>query len=324
MSKGIKKKLSIVMAAMLAAASLCACGGGSEEDGTAKITVAYQYGLAYAPLTIMQEQGLIEKNYDGEIEVEWVNLNSGAAINEGFASGDIDVAEMGVAPFITGYTAGIPYKMYGTISAQPHKLMTNKEEIQTIADITSENKIALVNIGSIQHIMLGMLSQEELGDAHALDNNLVAMAHPDGMAALLAGSVDCQLTTAPYIYEEEATEGIHEVQGLEKVWPEGNAFNIGLISNECYENQPEVYEAIVAATQEAIDYINNNQQEAAVILAQKQDVTTEEMMEWLQKPGCAFDMKLDGVMNTANFMAESGFIEEAPESFEAITTPSAR
>ena len=75
---------------------------------------------------------------------------------------------------------------------------------------------------------------------------------------------------------------------------------------------------------EAIDYINNNQQDAATVLAQKQDVTPEEMMEWLQKPGCVFDMKLDGVMNTANFMAESGFIEEAPESLEAITTPSAR
>ena len=324
MKKIGKKKLLITLATVLATAILSACAGSKEDEETAKITVAYQYGLAYSPLTIMQEQGLIEKHYDGEIKVEWINLNSGAAINEGFASGDIDVAGMGVAPFITGSAAGIPYKMYGTISAQPHKLMTNKEEIQTISDIKPENKIALVNIGSIQHIMLGMLAQEELGDAKALDNNLVAMAHPDGMAALLAGSVECQLTTAPYIYEEEKTEGIHEVKGLEKVWPEGNAFIVGLISEECYESQPEVYEAIVAATQEAMDYINNNQEEAAAVLAQKQDVTIGEMMEWLQKPGCVFDMKLDGVMNTAKFMAECGFVETAPESFEVITTPSAR
>ena len=324
MIKISKKSVLMVISSVIMAVSLCGCGGKSVDDGKAKVTVAYQYGLAYSPLTIMQNQGLIEKYYDGEIEVEWLNLNSGAAINEGFASGDIDVAGMGVAPFVTGITAGIPYKMYGTISAQPHKLMTNKEEIQTIHDLTPENKIALVNIGSIQHIILGMFAQEELGDAKALDNNIVAMSHPDGMAALLAGSVDCQLTTAPYIYEEEKTEGIHEVKGLEKVWPDGNAFIVGLISEECYENQPEVYEAIVAATQEAMDYINNNQQEAAAILAEKQNVSTEEMMEWLQKPGCVFDMNLDGVMNTANFMAESGFIQEAPESLEVITTPSAR
>lgn len=325
-----KKKLSIALAAVVMATAICGCGGKNSENAESgsgkkeKITVAYQYGLAYAPLTIMQEQGLIEKHYDGEIEVEWVNLNSGAAINEGFLSGDIDVAEMGVAPFITGYTAGIPYKMYGTISAQPHKLMTNKENIKTIADITPENKISLVNIGSIQHIMLGMLCEQELGDAHALDNNLVAMAHPDGMAALLAGSVDCQLTTAPYIYEEAKTEGIHEVEGLEKVWPDGSTFTIGLVSNDCYENRPDVYEAIVAATQEAMDYINNNQQEAATVLAEKQEVAAEDMLSWMQDPGCVYDMKLGGVMNTANFMAENGFIDEAPASFEDITTPSAR
>ena len=58
----------------------------SGDGGT--LTIAYQYGLAYAPMTIMQEQGLIEKNYDGDLEVEWLNLNSGQAINEGVLSGE--------------------------------------------------------------------------------------------------------------------------------------------------------------------------------------------------------------------------------------------
>lgn len=310
--------------------SVTGCGGNenkeaaANEDGTEKITVAYQYGLAYAPLVVMQEQGLIEKHYDGEIEVEWVNLNSGSAINEGVASGDIDVAAMGVGPFITGVTAGIPYKMYGTMSAQPHAIMTNNSAITSIKDITSENKIALVNIGSFQHIVLGMLAEKELGDPHALDNNIVAMSHPDGMSALLSGSVDCQLTTSPYIAQELATDGISKVEGLEEVWPEGNAFILGLVSNDCFENKKEAYDAVVAATQEAIDYINNNQEEAAALLAEKQDVEKDDMLSWMSDPACVFDMHLDGVMDFAAFMERAEFIEKAPESFEAITTESAR
>jgi hypothetical protein len=35
-------------------------------------------------------------------------------------------------------------------------------------------------------------------------------------------------------------------------------------------------------------------------------------------------MKLPGVMDMANFMAENDFADKAPESFEAITTESAR
>ncbi len=326
MNKLGKKLLALVLAGTMSF-GLTACGGAGESEqaeGPAKITVAYQYGMAYAPITIMQEKGLIEKNYGGEIEIEWVNLNSGAAINEGFAAGEIDVAGMGVGPFVTGVTAGIPYKMYSSYSAQPHKLMTNNENIKTLADITPENKIALVNVGSIQHILLSMLAKEELGDARALDERIAAMSHPDGMTALLSGSVDCQLTTSPYIYQEQEAGNVYEVEGLDQVWPDGNAFIVGLISNKVSEEQPEVYNAIVAATKEAIDYINNNQEEAAAILAEKQDVEASQVLEWMSDPACVFDTKLPGVMDMANFMAEEGFIEKAPESFEAITTESAR
>ena len=61
-------------------------------------------------------------------------------------------------------------------------------------------------IGSIQHILLAMAAKEQLGDAHALDNNIAAMAHPDGMTALLSGSVKCQLTTSPFVFKEAEKE----------------------------------------------------------------------------------------------------------------------
>ena len=48
------------------------------------------------------------------------------------------------------------------------------------------------------------------------------------------------------------------------------------------------------------------------------------MLSWMQDPGCVYDMKLPGVMDMANFMAENDFVDSAPESFEAITTESAR
>lgn len=73
-----------------------------------------------------------------------------------------------------------------------------------------------------------------------------------------------------------------------------------------------------------MDYINNNQEEAAGILCKKEDVSAETMLGWMQDPGCVYDMKLPGVMDMANFMAENDFADKAPESFEAITTESAR
>ena len=192
-------------------AGLSSCGGSGDESGV-KLKIVQQYGMAYAPFKIMQEKQLIEKYYDG-VEVEWSVLNSGQSINEGFASGDIDIGAMGLAPVITGVTSGVPYKICSGVSAQPNRLMTSSKKVKSLKDI-GKKKIALVNIGSIQHIILAMAAEKELGDAHALDHNIVAMSHPDGMSALLSGSVECQLTTAPYVYKEATDDSIHEVEGV--------------------------------------------------------------------------------------------------------------
>lgn len=316
----MKKARKIIAASLIAVVAVCftACGSGdSSESGTKTLTIAHQYGMAYAPFEVMKEQKLIQKYYDG-VEVEWSTLNSGSAINEGFASGDIDVGGMGVAPAITGVTSGVPYKIASNMSAQPHRIMTNDDSIQTLSDITDE-KIALVNIGSIQHVLLAMAAEEQLGDAHALDNNIVAMAHPDGMSSLLSGSVECHLTTSPYVYKEAAEEGIHEVEALESVWPDGNSFILMMASTDLYENDPELYQAVLSALEEAITWINENKEEAAEMLCEAEDVDAATMLEWLNDPACVYSTETKGVMDMANFMAENDFLEnEGPSSMSDL------
>lgn len=312
------KKVIAVMLILIMTLSLAACGGGDETaDGKTKLTIAHQYGIAYAPLEVMKQQKLIEKQYDG-VEVEWSTLNSGSAINEGFLSGDIDVGAMGVGPAVTGVTSGVPYKICSNMSAQPHKIMTNNPNIKSLKDITDE-KIALVNIGSIQHILLAMAAKEQLGDAHALDENIAAMAHPDGMSSLISGSVDCHLTTSPYVFKEAEEDGITEVEALESVWPSGNSFIVAVASTDLQENNPELYDAVVAALAEAIDYINNNTAEAAEMLCEAEDVDAATMEKWLTDKDCVYSTETKGVMDMANFMAEEGFLEnEGPKDFSDL------
>ncbi|MBC6681027.1 ABC transporter substrate-binding protein [Zhenpiania hominis] len=312
------KKVIAVMLILIMTLSLAACGGGDETaDGKTKLTIAHQYGIAYAPLEVMKQQKLIEKHYDG-VEVEWSTLNSGSAINEGFLSGDIDVGAMGVGPAVTGVTSGVPYKICSNMSAQPHKIMTNNPNIKSLKDITDE-KIALVNIGSIQHILLAMAAKEQLGDAHALDENIAAMAHPDGMSSLISGSVDCHLTTSPYVFKEAEEDGITEVEALESVWPSGNSFIVAVASTDLQENNPELYDAVVAALAEAIDYINNNTAEAAEMLCEAEDVDAATMEKWLTDKDCVYSTETKGVMDMANFMAEEGFLEnEGPKDFSDL------
>lgn len=316
--KHAKKVLAMMMIAVMVL-SLAACGGSDDSTGSGKttLTVAHQYGMAYAPLEVMKQKKLIEKYYDG-VEVEWSTLNSGSAINEGFISGDIDVGAMGVGPAVTGVTSGVPYKICSNMSAQPHKIMTNNSKIKSLKDITDE-KIALVNIGSFQHILLAMAAKEQLGDAHALDNNIVAMSHPDGMTSLLSGSVDCQLTTSPYVFKEAEEDGISEVEALESVWPSGNSFIVAVASQTLHDDNPELYDAVVKALAEAIDYINNNTAEAAEMLCEAEDVDAATMEKWLKDKDCVYSTETKGVMDMAKFMDEEGFLEkDGPKEFSDL------
>lgn len=312
-----------VIAVMVMSFSLTGCGGSSSDQGeTAEITIVQQYGMAYAPFKVMEEKQLVEKAYKEatgkDVTVNYTVLASGASINESFTSGQVQVGAMGVAPAVTGTLSGAGYKICSNMSAQPQKMMTNSSSVKSLKDIKADDKIAVVNIGSIQHILLAMAAKEELGDAHALDNNLNPYSHPDGMTALINGNVTAQVTTSPYTFKEEATEDadLTEVMtaegskgAIESVWPEGNSFIVAVASTDLYENDPDLYNAVVQGISDATEFIENNKEEAAEMLCENEEVDAETMLEWLNDSACSYSTELKGVMDMANFMAEEGFLE---------------
>lgn len=310
----MKKLLTMVMTlTLLVSVFALAPLTTAAAEATEKLTIAYQYGLSYLPLVVMKDQKLIEKYYPN-VQVEWQILNSGAAINEGMITGSIDVGAMGIAPAITGVIKGIPYKIFSNLSSQPQVLVTNKEEIKSMADITPDHKIAVVNVGSIQHIFIAMAAKNELGDAHAMDNNIVAMSHPDGMAALLSGSVDCQMATSPYVFMEREA-GMHEFDSVAKVWPDGNSFIVGMASQKLKDERPELYAALVKAMDEANDYLTNQKEDAAKTLCAGLEVDADTLLTWLSDPGCGYTSATKGVMQMATFMVEEGFVDNVPFTF---------
>lgn len=313
--KHSKKILAAVMATvMVFSLASCKGAGNSPEIGTAgngekkTITIAYQQGIGYAPIHIMEAKKLIEANYEGEVEVTYQLLASGAAINEGVIGGNIDIGCMGVGPAISGVVAGIPYKCIANLTSQPNGLMTNKPEIQSLKDITPEDKIALINTGSIQHIYLAMAAEKVLGDAHALDNNIQPMQHAEGMAALESGTVALHLTSSPFLGQERANENYHELTEVVEVCPVGNTFLVAMASTKL-EEDPELFEAIKKAFDQASELINTNKDEVADIEVDYLSMDRETIMGYLTSPDSTYESELKGVGTVIDFMYRAGFIQ---------------
>ena len=172
-------------------------GKSEEDEGLSTIRIAKQFGLVYAPLMVAEKVDFFSEY---GFKTEWVTLGSGGALREAIAAGEVDLAFMGIPPFLIGWDKGLPAKIAAGYCISPISLITYDDSIHTIKDFTPEHKIGLPSPGSIQHILLSMASEKELGDPDALYDNLVPLPHPDGAQAMLAKKdIVAHFTTSPYL-----------------------------------------------------------------------------------------------------------------------------
>lgn len=322
MKKIFSRMVSLVVLVVLVI-TMVACGNNSQttDNEVKTINIAYQYGLAYAPLAICQNKKLVEESYreltGKEINVNWIQMSSGADINTGIASGDIQAGFMGCGPAITGISKKLGYKIFTNLSGQKNGLMTSLDDVNSLEDIVgSDKQIALVNIGSIQHIILAKALKDNGYDSHALDSNIVAMKHPDGYASLQSGNIPLHLTANPYIYKEEETEGIHEITEVADAWTSEKSFIVGIASEQMHDQDQDMYKALSQAIEKSIEFVNDNPNETVAITAELDGNTVEDELKYIELG--SYSPQTNGVLELATFMYSEGFIENEISSFSDL------
>lgn len=271
--------------------------------------IAEQYGIAYAPLNLMQEMGWLEEKLPG-ITIEWKKFGGPTAIREAMLSGEVDFGFMGVSPVLIGISNGMDWKYATGISMNQVALVTDKPELKSLADFTKQDKIVVLSPGCTQHILLCMLAREQLGDPMAMDAQIVSMSHPDGMNALMSETeVSAHFVTPPYL-QEELKQGMHIIADGEELVGGQFTFISGVAMTKFHEDYPELYDTFIETLNESIDYINNNMDEVIKILSPVYGITEEELREQMSYGGTIYSGDLQGVETIKTAMYEMGFISE--------------
>lgn len=232
-----------------------------EKEKLSTIRVAKQFGLVYAPLMVAEKIDFFSKY---GLKVEWLTLGSGGTVREAMAANELDVAFMGIPPYLIGWDKGLPAKIAAGYCVTPVSLVAYDENIKTIQDFKPEHKIAVPSPGSIQHILLSMALKKRVGDPNALDDNLVALPHPDGAQAMLAKKdVVAHFTTPPYLFEEMEQPGYKVVlDGFDAFGQDFN-FNVSIVTQSYHDNNPQGYAAFVQGLNEAMNWVNEHKEETA-------------------------------------------------------------
>ncbi len=279
----------------------------SGEREQPRLRIAEQYGIAYAPVTVLRQEQTLEEALPG-YDIGWIRLANAAAIREAMLAGRVDIGFMGVPPYLIGRDRGMAWHAFTGLAETPLGLVTVEPGVASLKDLVGPYRIALPQPGSIQHILLAMAAERDLGDATVFDGRLVTMAHPDAMQALTTGSeVRSHFASQPYLSRELDLPGARLLLSGSDAFGGRFSFIIGVVSEDFLERHGGAVAVLTARIEEAIERIAGNR-DVRVRLAQAYALEIDEFEELLAMPGMRYDTTIRGVDRFREFMVRAGYL----------------
>ena len=315
------KKLICAITALLLAANAHAEG---------KIRIAEQFGVVYLMLNVAQDQKLIEKHGKREgidIDVDWIKLSGGNAVNDALLSGSIDIAGAGVGPLLTIWD-----RTYGKQNVRgvaslgnfPYQLVSTNPAVKTIADLSDKDRIALPAAQvSVQARILQMAAAKQwgVGEFKRLDKFTQSLPHPDATAAVIAGGTEINGHFATPPYQEQELAGnpkahvvldSYDVQG-------GPSSSTVLYATEKYlKENPKTYRALVGALAEAAAFIKAHPGQAAdaYLRVNGSKIDRTLLLKVITNPKVDFKVTPQNTQGLADFLSKSGVLKNKPASWK--------
>lgn len=314
---------------LAAALGLAALVAAAPVHAEGKLRIAQQFGLTYLLLNVAQDQKLIEKHgkqLGVPVDVEWLQLSGGNAVNDALLSGSIDVAGAGVGPLLTIWdrTAGRQnVKGVASLGNFPYYLVSTNPNVKTIADFTDKDRIGLPAAGvSVQARILQMAAAKRWGTSEfaRLDRLTQTMPHPDAAAAVIAGrtEINGHFATPPFQEQELAGNpqahivlSSYDVQG-------GPSSSTVLYATEKYvKENPKTTRAFVDALAEAAELATQNPELAAdaYLRVTKAKIDRALLVKIIRNPQFQYKVAPQNTFGLAQFLHQAGAIRKQPASW---------
>ena len=302
-----KRFLAMAMAALMAATALTGCGGSAEES-LDSLTFTYVTSPLNVPSIIEKEKGIFASTFeDMGIAVNYAELTSGADQTQALASGDVQVLyAVGATSVILSAANDADIKVLNMYSRSPKAfcMYTQDESINSPEDLRGKT-IAGPTGTNLHELLAAYLAT---ADMTIDDVDYVNMSIPEAKAALDGGSLDVALVAGATAYQAKQ-QGYHLITDGEGLI---DAIIAVAVTDEFYNAHPEIIEKLKEAQAEIASFINENEAEALQMVAASLDLdeaAVAEMYEYYDFSTELTEADKAGFQNTADFMFESGMIE---------------
>lgn len=298
-----------------------------------QIRIGIGFGLAFLPLYISEDLKLVEKHAKLEhldVKVSYQRFLGAGPIEEAIALGAIDVGPFGTAPLLVAWekTGGTPQQILAVsgITTMPLALLSNQPGVQTIADLKPADRIALPSLTAPQMFVLELQSEKVFGQFDRLREQVVALPHPDSIAALIAatGPVTAYFSSPPFTQLALRDANIHKVLGSAEVMDGKASFLVLGATRSTIEAQPKMPEVIEQAIDEAARLIRDDPRRAAQIYLTHEPSKTlnaAAIETVLREIKDEFGSAVHGMQVMADFMGRHGGLDAPPRSWKDVVAP---
>ena len=314
---------------LVAAAAALALGASSAAQAEGKIRIAEQFGIVYMLLNVAQDQKLIEKHgkkQGVDIDVDWVKLSGGAAVNDALLSGSIDVAGAGLGPLFTIWdrTSGRQnVRAVASLGNFPYYLVSTNPAVKTIADFSQKDRIALPAVTvSVQARILQMAAARQWGKAEfkKLDPITQTVPHPDAAAAIIAGKTELNAHFGNPPFQDQELAGNPQARVVLNSYDVlgGPSSATVLYATEKYvKENPKTYRAFIDALVEAAQLASTNPEAAAdaYLRVNKGNIDRALLLKVIRNPQVQFKVAPQNTLGLAQFLHEVGAIKTRPASW---------
>lgn len=315
----MKKLISLILCLNLVFLCGCARGGGQNDSKTIdKVVINYARSFSDLSAGIIMHENLLEKYLPDGVEVEWTSLAAASDLRDGVLSGNVHIASYALPAYIMSMESDLPLVMIARDGASPIKVYANEERIQSILDFTDTDKISVLGLGSIMHIAF-LAQAYELGmESSTFDSSFQIMPHADGLAALSGGNgVQGLILSFPTLIKADNTDSIHEVCDLTDIVLEYGIGPVEIVSEDFYENHPEIVEAYIKAREEALQLCYDEPERIAAVLAEEWEIDEDIVLETLM--AMPPTLEITGYDKQAQLLYEMGLLENEPKKFEELS-----
>jgi NitT/TauT family transport system substrate-binding protein len=315
-------------AGLSALALTAAFAAPAQAEG--QLRIAQQFGVVYLLLNVAQDQKLIEKHARLQgvpVNVEYVQLSGGNAVNDALLSGSIDVAGAGLGPLLTIWdrTAGRQnVKGIASLGNFPYYLVTTNPNVKTIADFTDKDRIALPAVTvSVQARILQMAAAKQWGTAHynRLDRLTQSVPHPDATAAVIAGQTELNSHFGNPPFQDQELAGnpkAHIVLNSYDVLGGPSSSTLLYATEKWVKENPRTYRAFIDALSEAAQLVASNPELAtdAYLRVTKAKTDRAFLLKVIKNPQIQFKVAPQNTLGLAQFLHQAGAIKKQPASWK--------